>query len=51
LGTEISLAEILGLAEEIERKYAEDGYTTTRVVLKEKPGAAGNITLLIIERL
>jgi len=50
LETEISLADILDLAEKIEEKYAEDGKTTACVLLNERPGFNGKVTLLVIEK-
>ncbi len=50
LGTEISLAEILDVAKLIEQKYAEDGYTTARVMLTKRPDSGGKVTLLVIEK-
>lgn len=49
LGTEISLADILDLAKQIEEKYATDGYSTARVVLQRLPDSGGRVALLVIE--
>ena len=49
LGNEISLAEILDVAELVERKYDEDGYTTADVRLLAKPGSDGKVTLIVSE--
>ena len=50
LGTEISLGDILDLAKLIEEKYARDGYTTARVLLKGLPSPSGKVKLLVIEK-
>ena len=50
IGTEISLAEILDVAELVEQKYARDGYTTANVLLRKLPSADGSVTLSVIEK-
>ena len=50
LGTEVSLADILGVAEKIEQKYDDDGYTSADVLLRGMPSDAGTVTLNVIEK-
>ena len=50
IGTEISLAEILDVAELVEQKYDRDGMTTARVLLRRLPSADGKVTLSVIEK-
>ena len=52
LGTEVSLADILDVAEKIEEKYDDDGYTSADVPLRSMPSDAGTgtVTLNVIEK-
>ena len=50
LGTEVSLADILDVAEKIEEKYDDDGYTSADVLLRSMPSDASTLTLNVIEK-
>ena len=50
IGTEISLAKILDVAESVEEKYERDGYTTADVELRRLPSADGKVTLSVTEK-
>jgi hemolysin activation/secretion protein len=50
IGTEISLAKILDVAESVEEKYERDGYTTADVELRRMPSADGKVTLSVTEK-
>ena len=50
LGTEVRLADILDVAEKIEEKYDDDGYTSADVLLRSMPSDAGTVTLNVIEK-
>ena len=50
LGTEVSLADMLDVAEKIEQKYGDDGYTSADVLLRAMPSDAGTATLNVIEK-
>ena len=52
LGTEVSLADILDVAEKIEEKYDDDGYTSADVLLRSMPSdvGTGTVTLNVIEK-
>jgi len=50
LGTEVSLADMLDVAEQVEEKYDRDGYTSAEVLLRAMPSANGTVTLNVIEK-
>lgn len=50
IGSEISLADILDVADLIEEKYDRDGYTSADVLLRAMPSANGTVTLNVIEK-
>jgi len=50
IGSEVSLADILDVADLIEEKYDRDGYTSADVLLRAMPSANGTVTLTVIEK-
>ena len=49
IGQEVSLAEIYGIADEIQRKYREDGYFLARVIVPAQTVRDGLFRLQVIE--
>jgi hemolysin activation/secretion protein len=46
---QVSLADIYGIAAEIQRKYREDGYFLTRVILPPQVIDQGRVRILVLE--
>ena len=49
VGKEITLATLYGIANQLQRKYLDDGYTLSKVIVPEQDLRSGRVKLQVIE--
>lgn len=49
IGSEVSLADVYGIAAEIQRFYRDDGYFLTRAILPPQAARDGRLRILVLE--
>jgi len=49
IGTEVSLADVYGIADEIQRRYRKDGYFLSRAILPAQTAEGGRLRIQIFE--